>query len=256
MSFFGHRAVMLATAARRRRRAGGGGGGGGGGDARAAGAMFQLKVQSVVDSGAVNDQALTDWLDSTGNGLTPTQVGAGARPKFQTNPSGFGPVVLFELDDFFLWADGLFSALTEGEIFVVCAKVENNPPGDQYTGLWNFGNVTDGTHYPFGDGNIYESFGTTVRKSFARPVTMNTMHVYNVLSAAGEFTARFNDTQLHTTASNTVGFLSTNVRFGESKDSYYLRAYVKEVLMFATKRTAPERAAIKAELYSTYTVTP
>lgn len=225
---------------------------------RETGAFLQLKVATLTAGGYVNDQLVSPWTDATGNGRSPTQATSGAKPIYKSDPIGVGPVVLFEIDDFLNWADGIFSGLTEGEVFFVLAKVEDVPPGDFYTGIWNLGTGADGSHYPFTDGNIYEAFGTTARKTFARPADdMSELHLYNVVSKAGEYTVRFNGTVIYTTATNTVGFPGTLARLGRSKaDDYFLRAYVKEVLMFDAAKTTTRRDEIEAEIFSEYGITP
>lgn len=61
--------------------------------------------------------------------------------------------------------------------------------------------------YPFSDGNVYDGYGSTTRKSTGNPaIPLTTAHVYEVISLAGEHTFRYNDAAHFTTAVNAVGW--------------------------------------------------
>lgn len=107
------------------------------------------------------------------------------------------------------------SALTQGEVFAVLASQYGAAPGpggsERYTGLWHMGADLGNVHYPYPDGNAYDSFGSTVRKTYLQVSPAHAFteaHVYNVSSAPGAYTARYNASVMHATASNTVGFAS------------------------------------------------
>lgn len=134
------------------------------------------------------------------------------------------------------------SALTAAEIFLVL-KIANDPPAtDPKTGLWHMGTSADATHFPYTDSTIYDSFGTTARKTTVNPSgSLASWHCYNVISASGEWTSRRNTTQLHTTASNTVGFPSAP-RIGAFTASYFLDGYIGEMFLFNAKLSTGDRS--------------
>ena len=91
---------------------------------------------------------------------------------------------------------------SEGSVFIV-VKVDSDPPPASFnTGMWSIS--TQGGHYPFTNGIIYEYFGTTVRKTisgFAEDLSV--YNVYHVDSTNGSFQAFLNNNSIFSTSSNT-----------------------------------------------------
>ena len=68
-------------------------------------------------------------------------------------------------------------------------------------------NTVGNNLYPFSDGNVYDGYGSTTRKSTGNPaIPLTTPHVYEIISVAGEHTFRFNDVTHFTTGVNVVGW--------------------------------------------------
>jgi hypothetical protein len=85
--------------------------------------------------------------------------------------------------------------------------------------FYQFGTSVADDHVPFNDGNIYDGFGSTVRKTVGNVApSMANWHLWNVTTAPGEYTARVNGLQVFTTATNTVAF-HTACRLGRGVGS-------------------------------------
>lgn len=82
--------------------------------------------------------------------------------------------------------------------------------------VWKTGYVTSGgpqpwengdIYYPYLDGNIYERFGSSIRRDALVPaVTMTNPHIYSIEASNSIWSAYQNGNQLFTTATNTFSF--------------------------------------------------
>lgn len=193
------------------------------------------------------DVVVTSGKVETWNGpATITQADAAKRAAFNASDSDFNnqPSATFDgVDDVYPLGD--LSALTQGEIFVVL-KLANDPPSaDTKTGFMKTtGNGIATTHYRWTDGVVYDSFGTSVRKTVGS-ITPNLAlpHVYNSRSQAGEWTLEINGVQEFTTATNTVNFGNASfTSFGRDGATYFLDGKVAYVALCNQVQTATQRA--------------
>lgn len=166
------------------------------------GLWMWLEADSI--GGLSDGDPVSTWADSGGGAHDATAAGS-ARPTWETNVINGLPVVRFngtanimDLED--------ASALTSGEAFFVF-NCPADPPSTGTGVLYNFGSAADTSHHPFGDGNVYDEFGTTSRKTAGNPATSFTSFViYNVWSATNDWASSVNGSSLHSTGTNTVGF--------------------------------------------------
>jgi hypothetical protein len=216
-------------------------------------------------SGVADGTALASWTDGSGNGHTPAQATNQRKPLYDADIGDGLPGVRFNRIDFshLVWASDPFSGLTAAEFFVV-VKLDADPPaGSDYTGLWHLsGDASNKSHFPYTDGTIYESAGTSSRKTVGNPTpSLTTQRLYNVSSASGAFTVRLDTTQLYTTGSNTVGFPNYGSGHKASlgaetlSNSFGLNGWIREFRAYATIRSGPERAAIETELKAKWGLT-
>ena len=99
------------------------------------------------------------------------------------------------------------SGLSAASIFAVVQNVADPAASQTYSGFWNFGSLTEGTHHPYTDGKIYEGFGSTTRKTLGDPsIPLDSPHLYSVESEDGNWVARINAAEFFSTVSNTAGF--------------------------------------------------
>lgn len=192
--------------------------------------------------------SVTTWADSSGNGRDATFAGTTA-PVRNLNQRGTLSAVRFAGS---ASAGGLnlpnfLTGFAAGEIFIV-VKVDNDPGVVPETGLWAFGSDTADVHYPYSDGTIYDSFGSTARKTTVNPTPSlsSAYRVYNVTSKAGEWTSRIDGTQVYTTATNTVGWTTAPVIGRMAGSALYTKGWIAEVVLFSRELTTTERAAMLA----------
>jgi hypothetical protein len=151
---------------------------------------------------AADGATVSTWPDVSGNGRNATAPGNS--PVCKTNiVNGLRVVRFTQSPATPLVTANFMSGFTSGEGFIVVRIF----PANTTTGGWWEGGTQSNSLHPFSDNNIYEGFGSTVRKSLgASPTTLNVFNVWNVSSASGAWTARINSTTVHTTSTNTVGF--------------------------------------------------
>lgn len=201
-----------------------------------------LKADAII--GLADNDPISTWTASAGNNGTAAGT---VRPTYQTNELNGLPIVRFDgVND--LLSVGNFSALSAGEIFIV-VKIPTDPPATGKS-LWAFGTPSD-NYYPYSNGIIYDDWGSTVRKTTVDPTpSLASWRVYNVFSAANDWGSNLDGASLHTTATNTVGFLST-CYIGQTAGQY-LACDIAELVMYNRKLTAPERAQVLGYLQDKY----
>jgi hypothetical protein len=196
-----------------------------------------------------NNDPVTSWTDLSGQNNHATQSSAGAKPTFKND--GAFPVVRFNGTTNLL---NIFdcSALNEAEIFIVL-RVANDPPADvAQSGLWTFGTDTNRTHFPYLDGNVYEQFGTTARKSVGNPTPdlSSAFRIYNAYSADSDYQVSLDKTPIFSTSSNTVGFTSTPL-LGQSMPFTFFEGDMREIVFFDHKLAGAQRTNMENYLQTT-----
>lgn len=100
--------------------------------------------------------------------------------------------------------------------------------------LNNVGNGGSSGHYPFADGVIYDEFATTSRKTVGNPTpSLANLHVYEAVSDSNLFKSFINNSEIFTTATNTVGYNSTVPIVG---DAY--SGSISEVIVYQSNRSS------------------
>lgn len=218
------------------------------------GLTLWLKAHAI--TGLNDGDPVATWTDLSGNGNNATQAVGANRPKYKTNIVNALPVVRFERDDSSnLGFADVFSSLTAAEIFVA-VKINTDPPVAFADALWYFGSTASDSHYPFTDGNIYEDFGTSVRKTVGNPgQSLAIWAIYNITSISGEFTTRLSGTQIFTTATNTVGFTTTAAIGKSIGGAGFLDGDIAEIIMYNAKLSSGDRTLVKTYLASKYGIT-
>jgi hypothetical protein len=202
------------------------------------------------------------WTDLSGAGRTPAQGTPSAQPTFRAAGHARGingqPVVDWDgTSDYMDFGASAFSALSGGaEVFLIGRRDADPPPTDATSPIWVMGSSGDGSSLvPYSDGNVYEDFGSTTRKSAGNPAaSLASPFSYNVVSIAGEFTVRVNGTQLYTTATNTVGWSATP-RLGRTLvASWFFAGVTAEVVMTVGKMSATDRTELRTYFHGRYAV--
>jgi hypothetical protein len=183
-----------------------------------------------------------------------SQATAGFRPTLQTNELNSLPAVAFAGTDDVLNGPDL-SALTAAEVFVVF-KVPADPTVGFEGAIWKFGTDAAASDLvPFTDGNVYDGFGSTARKSTGNPTDSLAAYVlYNIVTTATEWTSFINGTQHFTTATNTVGFSATPT-LGANVIPAYSMASVCELILCSAKLSAGDKTSVKSYIATKYGLT-
>ena len=150
-----------------------------------------------------------------GNGLEQTYTSPDYRPLFKTNQVNGRPAFRFAVNGdrqrFFYTSTEFYRTLTEATFFVV-ARFDQDPGVGSYLGFtcWNHGYADA---YPYTDGNGYVTFGSTDRKSVGNPsLALNAWRRHAFTAAPGAWTLELDHGQVHTTATNTVGWLGAGIK--------------------------------------------
>jgi len=215
--------------------------------------QFWLKADGqITDPGT----SITSWIDESGNtGDFFAKVGD---PDLQDNVYNFNPTVNFDGNDYFTLEAGgvkIMPTATEGEVFYMLESKGSHTTDDGYPG--EFGGTGAPTiEYDWSDSNIYDDFGSTVRKIW-NPLTapaggpaveILNPHIYNIYSAAGDWAASFDGTVNYSTSTNTVNFAdtqSTNTYLGAAHNSIF-NGNISEAILFNRKLTTNERSRVNS----------
>lgn len=194
---------------------------------------------------------IATWTDSSGNGRDGTGGVGTERAIYKTGILNSLPVARFDSTVQPIITLPSMAAVTAGTVFVV-VKVNNDPPADiNHSGLWKFGTSASDCHFPYTDSNVYDDFGSTVRKSTGDPTLSlsSNFRIYEVVTQAGEWTSYIDRTQHFTTATNTVGFAATPT-LGRSVTGYSLDGDLAEFIVYDSALTGTTRTDVEDYLYS------
>lgn len=199
---------------------------------------------------------VSQWADKSGNANHATQpAGDTQRPDLLPNIVNGLPGVYFQTDDA-LQITNFASGFTAGEVFIV-VKLNADPAGSSHdSGFWKFTSDTTPHVLPFTDGNFYDGWGSTARKSTGNPsASFTSPRLYNVRSASGAWSSHVDGTQHYTTATNTVGFGSGTHYIGGWGAAYFMQGYVMEMIMTDSVLSTGDRASVKSYIATKYALT-
>lgn len=134
------------------------------------------------------------------------------------------------VDDFLDIAS--LSGLSAASYFILAKNTLDPPLADLGAGPWlgKVGSYAFSSHTPFTDGNIYDAFATTDRKTVGNPATpLTDWFVYEASSAEGYWQAWLNGVSVFSTADNTVGFGPNPALFGDG--DYRWGGICKEIII-------------------------
>ena len=126
--------------------------------------------------------------------------------------SGGQPALRFDGNDNMGFSSSIISGTPDGFATFIY-KVDTDPPTANATSgpvLGDFGSPADANHWPWTDGNIYDDFGTTSRKTVGNPTpSLASFRLISQHSAASDFVVNIGGVQFYSTSTNTVGWSST-----------------------------------------------
>jgi len=196
------------------------------------------------------------WYDQSGNTkdaantlTTPQIVTGGNLITKNSKPSLlFGNGGFLDLNQKFTGSAGTY-------INVTCTNTD--PPtinsGAPIDGI----GVLQGTFQTFVDGNIYESFATSIRKTVGNPTPNTTnLYLYSAVSDANFFDCKINGSPFFNTTTNTVFYNSASFpRMGggvQSPTSFFL-GNVSELIIYTSNQNS-NLSGINANINTFYTI--
>lgn len=206
------------------------------------------------DEAFANNDPVGTMRDGSGNGADCTQSSSSLKPTFKTGVIHSKPAYYFDGSDDYVNVPDIFATMTAGEVFIVLQGDTNQGVGTANTGLWAMPGTNDNENVPWVDGNIYDGWFSTVRKSCGNPGSIQTWHTYNVISTSSEYTALRNGTQFFTTASNTPGGARNNKTLGRSSlgSGYLFQGWIAELIIYDNKLSSGNRSAIYSYINGLY----
>lgn len=202
-------------------------------------------------SGLADGDDLTQWDDESGRSRHLTEAGAVSALYRDgvtgENINGHACVrIVVDSTCYFTYAADILGSAAAGEVFVVAQNDADPAASTGRSGFWSFNGSDYSVHHPYTDGKIYEAWGRYARVDCGNPTpSLASMHVYNVVSSASEWTVNLNGSQLYTTATNTPSFASSGIRVGRSSGTGYNYAgLLGELVIFGRALTSGERSDV------------
>lgn len=222
--------------------------------------QLQLVASAVTPQADNSALAYTALTDQSGEANHPTSGGALYRTA--SGPLGDPCVEFTALSSHSFALPDFMSGFTEGEFFAFIKCKQDPSTNDNNSGpILRAGDNGSGfaNAYPYTDGDIFDDFGSTVRKSVGDPSTsMAVWHLLNVSSQSGEWRMVLYDTTgavIHSfsTATNAVDW-TTAPTLGRDSRLGYFNGYLTEITVFDEVLSLTDRATERNRYFSTYTV--
>ncbi len=212
------------------------------------------------DTGLTQDTNghISAWADQSGGSHDVFQANASQQPSFVA-AAALGnngqPAVRFDGVGQYLQVPDVMNGATAGELFVVLRATD---PTHRHSFLNFTTNYVSLSIYPYTDGHIYESFGSTTFYDLGLALTdVTQFHLYNAVSTPGEWTSRLNEQMQFTTTGNTVGFpAAPAIGFSDNYAGTYFAGDIAEILVYRRALSATERSAVEAYLNGKYAYNP
>lgn len=211
----------------------------------------QLDESSLLTFAASSSLSVVKWYDQNNNTRDAWQFSNGAQPFIvesgSINKINSKPTIRFTGGSP-LSVRTAFSGSAGTKIQVVRTYAD---PTSTFAGnVLNYvGNAGSSGHYPFVDGNIYDEFATTSRKTVGNPTpSLANLHVYEAISDSNLFKSFLNNSEIFTTAANTVGYNASPATVG---DGY--SGSISEIIVYQSNRSS-SLSGINTNINSYYTI--
>jgi hypothetical protein len=194
---------------------------------------------------------LVATADASNGGITVGSNGAGGKPYLLCGQSGW---------DYLGFASGAISSLLSNaaEGFLVF-RADAEPPASGDGGLHTLCGQYIGAHVPYTDGNVYDTFYTSARKTLTPSAGFSTVSAcgYNPRSTAGSWAAKVNGVEVYSTATNTFSVNADNgilalSPISDSRRIIYFRGRFYEFLLFNKILSTTERSQVETYIRRRY----
>jgi hypothetical protein len=183
-------------------------------------------------------------MDGTGGTNKPTVVASGLNGM---------KTVSFATNQHIVFPSTLLSGATSSSAFAVY-KLNNSPPSSGQGGalFGDFGNVSDSDHDPYEDGNFYNSFGSTTRKTVSGISASTAFRIINYRSQTNNWQLDINGTASGDRSGGASTFSTSNAIFppkiGFSDSGEFLNGQVAEVVICSDFLTTLEKEKVEGYL--------
>lgn len=210
-------------------------------------------------TGVADGAEITTWSDLSGQNNFCSGAGATKPVLRATGGPDSQPCVEFEGTVSYFTVPNFHTGFTAAHAFAI-VKIDVEPPSVASKcgpPFGHFGNEVSelASAYPFTDSNVYENFGTTVRKSTGNPTpALTNWHLYEIRTASGAWSNWFNGTSHFSTGTNTVGFRN-NAFIGRDETGgtiNFLDGRIAEGLIYNKVLSAGEILTVKGYFTSRY----
>lgn len=210
--------------------------------------------------GLSNDDDVTTWPDSSGNGNDGTggDAGiAGLKPVYKTNILDGLPIVRFTTNGTttapFVRKDSFSVAgWTGGTAYIVVKADLDPPPGATTNGLWHLGSGDGGdvTYYPFSDNNVYDSGLSTDFKTVGNLAALTSWRLYCITSTASAWEAFLDGVSQFSTGTNTFSGPTqggvTDLFVGLNAANFSIGGDIAEFLLYKGAHDTTARQTVEA----------
>jgi hypothetical protein len=214
---------------------------------------------------AGNDGLISSWLNQAGNGLHATQTTNANQPR--VSAGGTAEVLgtrqaarLIHSSQHFLDISSIGSGSAATAIVVWSAN-SASPSGYDGPLLGNWtSDTTQGQHWPFTDGNLYDNFCHSNRSSAAiSGWGITSPAITSIISQSGSYRFWFNNVlRINNATGNTTIRTASGHRIGRSDSpggANYFNGRVSEIIIFKRALTDTERATIQTNQAAYYGIT-
>ena len=210
-----------------------------------------LKMWLLPDLGIeTNDAAgrVRYWRDQSGSTNDASQTSGYYQPFWFSNVLNKHAVLRFDTDRELSLKPFLTNA-SEAEAFITLRVQTETPTGDR--GLWMLGSGSTGK-YPDTQGQVHDDFGKSLKTEIGSfPRSLTNIHIFDVTSASGRWSARINGILKMVLTTNLVTFSSTPAlgRGGNRFDGD-----IAEVLIYDRVLTEAQRNHVASYLSEKFNV--
>jgi hypothetical protein len=227
-----------------------------------------LSLWLKADAGvSLSGSDVTLWADQSGNGRNATPVLAS--PTYNSSDLNGKPTISLSSivgeTNQSLQIDGNPMGAFGSTAFVV-NYVDPDVFGFDPNGalLGNFGNASDGSHWPYGLTNsVYDSFATDARKNdLGLPTGITNWNIYSVYSQDNDWKLFCNGTEFYSDEANVYSNVianDTSLYIGMQNNAgtdQIFKGKVAEVVIYNRVLTGSERQKVEEYLMSKYDITP
>lgn len=217
-------------------------------------------LKTFVGTGGTDDGFIVTWYSQTGSNDV-TQSTTTQQPKIMDNGViyrlGGKPTIYSDgTTNIWLTASNFMGSESAGTVYEVTAADADPATVGAGPVVENKDNTVS-SHQPFSDGNIYDGFLSTVRKTTGNPSTsLSSMYLYCAISASNDWRSYINNTLHYSTTTNTYG-ATTPFQIFEGYTTGVINPYagkVSEVVIFSGASSNGDRNGISGNINTYYTI--